>query len=448
MKRHRRTAALITLLLAGGGLTACSSSSSAGGSTDDVTITVTEFQQTRIDVVKEQIPGFEAAMKKQGKDITVKLVGDVLTDDQFKTKMTQQLIAGEAPDLIDLGDSLVPGFAGAGYLAPLDDYLDSWDGWDHYYPQFKKAMVRQDGHIYALVHDTGVQNLFYRKDLLTKMGIETSQPATWDDLIARLVQIKDETGDTPIVVPAGTAWGGSTWTEGFQPILGGTTKDYYSLKTGKWNLDSAGFPAVFDLYSELYSKGLLPVQDLENPNPWEPTKYVKFPEGKIQVAAQGTNGWKFDWGPDGAAPIEGLDEKVDTWQYPALRDGDEPFGWSGLGSGYAIPAKSEHKDAAMLFAQYLSQGKPLADQLVASGAAAPRDDLADVAPYSKEPKLLQAGEDLKTSVYVPTGDGSEQVAQAVASATELIITGKADGAQAYAAFKKNAADLLGPDLVK
>jgi multiple sugar transport system substrate-binding protein len=378
----------------------------------------------------------------------VKLVADELTDDQFKTKITQQLIAGQAPDVMDLGDSLVPGFAGAGYLAPLDDQLKKWDGWDHYYPQFQKAMVRQDGHIYALVHDTGVQNLFYRKDLLTQMGIDTSQPATWDDLISRLVKIKDKTGDTPIVIPAGTAWGGSTWTEGFQPILGGTDKDYYSLKTGKWDLKSPGWKAVFDLYYQLYSKGLQPVQDLENPNPWEPTKYVKFPEGKIQVSSQGTSGWKFDWGPDGKAPIPDLETKVDTWQYPGLRSGDKPFGWSGLGFSYAIPAKSAHKDDAMLLAEYLSTGKPLADQLVTSGAASPRDDLNKVKPYADEPKLLQAGKDLATSVYVPTGDGSDKIAQAVASATELQLNGKADGEQAYEAFVKNATDLLGPSLIK
>ncbi|MFF1572261.1 ABC transporter substrate-binding protein [Leifsonia sp. NPDC058292] len=445
MKRSRGITAFLAAVVAAGGLTACTATSSSDG---PVTISIVEFQKTRIEAIQKQLPGFEAAMKKQGKNIKVKLVGDVLTDDQFKTKMTQQLIAGQAPDVIDMGDSLVPGFAGAGYLAPLDDYLKKWDGWAHYYPQFQKAMVRQDGHIYALVHDTGVQNLFYRKDILTQLGINTSQPKTWDDLISRLVQLKEKTGGTPIVIPAGTAWGGSTWTEGFQPILGGTDKDYYSLKTGKWDLKSSGFRAVFDLYSELYSKGLLPVQDLENPNPWEPTKYVKFPAGKIQVSAQGTTGWKFDWGPNGAAPIPDLTTKVDTWQYPALRTGDKPFGWSGLGAGFGIPEKSKHKDEAMLLAEYLSSGKPLADQLVTSGAAAPRDDLADVKPYADEPKLLQAGRDLKTSVYVPTGDGADQVAQAVASATELIITGKADGAQAYASFVKDATDLLGPSLVK
>jgi multiple sugar transport system substrate-binding protein len=446
MKRTHVIAAALTTLVVAGGLTACSPGSSEADG--PVTITITEFQQTRIDAVKKEIPGFEAEMKKQGKDIKVKLIADVLTDDQFKTKMTQQLIAGEAPDLIDLGDSLVPGFAGAGYLAPIDDYLEKWDGWEHYYPQFKEAMVRQDGQIYALVHDTGVQNLFYRKDILTQLGIDTTQPETWDDLISRLEAVKEQTGEAPIVLPAGTAWGGGAWIEGFQPILGGTDQDYYDLETGKWDLESSGFLPVFELYSELSSKGLLPTQDLQNPNPWEPTKYDKFPAGKLQVAAQGTWGWKFDWGPEGATPIPDLETKVDTWQYPALRDGDEPFGWSGLGFGFAIPEKSEHKDEAMLLAQYLSSGEALANQLVASGAAAPRDDMADVKPLADEAKLLQAGEDLATSVYVPTGDGSDQIAQAIASATELILAGKADGQEAYDAFVKDATDLLGPNLVK
>ena len=447
MKRRSALAALALGPLSAGALSACSSGEGDSGD-GPVTISIVEFQKSRIEAVRGLIPGFEAAMKQQGRAVTVNLVADELTDDQFKTKLTQQLIAGEAPDLLDLGDSLVPGFAGAGYLAPLDDYLDKWDGWQHYSPQFKEAMVRQDGHIYALVHDTGVQNFFHRKDLLTQVGIDTTQPATWDDMVTRLQQMKDAFGGNPIVIPAGTAWGGSTWTEGFQPILGGTDKKYYDTETGKWNLQSSGIQAVFDLYDELNAKDFLPVQDLQNPNPWEPTKYVKFVEGKIQVAAQGTSGWKFDWGPDGAAPLEGLDEKVDTWQYPGLRAGDQPFGWSGLGSGFAIPDKSEHKDAAMLLAQYLSTGEPLAQQLVSSGAASPRDDLADVKPYADEPKLLQAAANLPTSVYVPTGDGADRIAQAVAAATELIINGEADGAQAYAAFVKNATDLLGPDLVQ
>jgi multiple sugar transport system substrate-binding protein len=446
MKRSRVIAALVTGTVAVG-LSACSS---GGGSAEDgpVTITIMETKQTNIDAIGKVIPGFEAAMKEQGKDIRVDLIADQLTDEQFMTKMTQQLIAGQAPDVLDIGENMAIAWSSAGYLAPLDDHLDEWDGWSHYYPAVKQAMTRQDGSIYSLPSGAGVLNLFIRQDKLQEVGVDTSQPATWDELIDRLVQVKEKTGGTPIVIPAGTAWGAGTWGEGFQPLLGGTDTGYYDTETATWDLESPGWLAVFDLYAELVDKGLMPVADLQNPNPWEPTKYEKFPAGEIQVAAQGTWGWKFDWGPEGATPIDGLDEKVTTWQFPGLRSGDEPYGWSSTGGGYAISEQSEHKDAAMDFIEYLSTGEPLAEQLTASGAASARDDLDDVAPYSEEPHLLQAGEDLADSVFVVTGDGTDQIGQAVASATELILSGKADGQQAYDAFVKDATDLLGPSLVK
>ncbi|WP_440695878.1 ABC transporter substrate-binding protein [Clavibacter nebraskensis] len=446
MKRSRVIAALATGTVAVG-LSACSS---GGGSAEDgpVTITIMETKQTNIDAIEKVIPGFEAAMKEQGKDIQVDLIADQLTDEQFMTKMTQQLIAGQAPDVLDIGENMAIAWSSAGYLAPLDEYLDEWDGWSHYYPAVKQAMTRQDGSIYSLPSGAGVLNLFIRQDKLQEVGVDTSQPATWDELIDRLVQVKEKTGGTPIVIPAGTAWGAGTWGEGFQPLLGGTDTGYYDTETATWDLESPGWLAVFDLYAELVDKGLMPVADLQNPNPWEPTKYEKFPAGEIQVAAQGTWGWKFDWGPEGATPIDGLDEKVTTWQFPGLRSGDEPYGWSSTGGGYAISEQSEHKDAAMDFIEYLSTGEPLAEQLTASGAASARDDLDDVAPYSEEPHLLQAGEDLADSVFVVTGDGTDQIGQAVASATELILSGKADGQQAYDAFVKDATDLLGPSLVK
>jgi multiple sugar transport system substrate-binding protein len=448
MKRSRVIAALVTGTVAVG-LSACSSGGGGGSGEDGpVTITIMETKQTNIDAIGAEIPGFEAAMKEQGKEIKVDLIADQLTDEQFMTKMTQQLIAGQAPDVLDIGENMAIAWSSAGYLEPLDGYLEEWDGWSHYYPAVKEAMTRQDGSIYSLPSGAGVLNLFIRQDVLQEVGVDTSQPATWDELIDRLVQVKEKTGGTPIVIPAGTAWGGGTWGEGFQPLLGGTDTGYYDPETDTWDLESPGWLAVFELYAELVEKGLMPVEDLQNPNPWEPTKYEKFPEGEIQVAAQGTWGWKFDWGPEGATPIEGLDEKVTTWQFPGLRSGDEPYGWSSTGGGYAISEQSENKEAAMEFIKYLSSGKPLAEQLTASGAASARDDLDDVAPYSGEPRLLEAGEDLADSIYVVTGDGADQIGQAVATATEMILSGEADGQQAYDAFVKDATDLLGPTLVK
>ena len=76
---------------------------------------------------------------------------------------------------------------------------------------------------------------------------------------------------------------------------------------------------------------LLPVEALLNPEPWQPTKYKDFPAGNLPVAAQGTWGWRYDWGPDGATPIKDLTDKVATWLYPS-GSGGQPYAVGGVGS--------------------------------------------------------------------------------------------------------------------
>jgi multiple sugar transport system substrate-binding protein len=430
-------------------LTACSSgpsgsSASSGGTT---TIKIVEYQQARADIMKKLIPQFEKDMAAQGKKIKVDLIADILTDAQFKTKITQQFHSGTAPDLIDTGATNIAGYAGAGYLLELDDALHEWSGWKTFYPTVKKVMKQPDGHYYAIPHEASVQSLFYRKDVLESMGISTSQPKTWDELIGRLKKVTVKTGEPSIVIPAGTAWGGGTWSEGFLPIVAGTGSTFYDAKTGKWKVESKGLTATFELYSELVDNKLLPVQDLLNPNPWEPTKYVDFVKGTLPVSAQGTWGWRYDWGPDGAAPIKDVQEKVATWDYPSLIDGTEPYSVGGGGYVYAVNAKSKSPDAAIAFAQWLASGKPLARQLVKTGAAAPRSGISGIEPYKSEPTLLDAEAKLKTSVPAPVGDGADQVSQAVQDATEKILTGDANGKQAAKSFAADAASLLGNSLV-
>ncbi|RIQ25884.1 ABC transporter substrate-binding protein [Jiangella rhizosphaerae] len=449
MKRSRVFLAVTTAAALAGVLAACSDSDEGGATGDGpVTIRLLEYQQSRADVIEQLIPEFEQAMADEGKDIQVELVTDILTDEQFRTKITQQFHSGTAPDVIDMGGSHVTGFAGAGYLLQLDEYLDEWDAWDEYYEPVKDAARQVDGHFYAIPHEASVQSLFYRKDILEQLGVDTSQPQTWDDLIARLEQVTAQTGQPSIVIPAGTAWGGGTWSEGFLPIVAGTDSTFYDEETGRWTLESDGLSATFDLYARLTEAGLLPVEDLLNPNPWEPTKYVKFPEGTLPVAAQGTWGWRYDWGPEGSAPIDGVQEKVATWDYPALVPGTEPYSISGGGFVYAVNAESEHADAAVELAQWLSSGTAAAEQLTAIGAAAPRSGIADIEPYKSEPTLLDAEAKVATSIRAPFGDGADQVSQAVQSATESIILGDADGEQAASAFAEDAAELLGDALVE
>jgi multiple sugar transport system substrate-binding protein len=445
MDRRRSLSLLAVAALTVGGLTACS----AGKPSDNgpVTLTLVEYQKPRADAAAKLIPAFEKAMAKEGKKVTVKLVSDILTDDQFRTKITQQYTAGTAPDVTDYGSPWVPGFAGAGYLLPLDPYLQKWSGWKTFFPDVKKQIVQPDGKTYQIPHEANAQSLFYRKDVLQKLGIDTSQPATWADLVTRMQQITAKTHQPSIVIPAGTSWGGGTFGEGFLNLMAGTGSTLYDTKAKKWVVKSPGLTETFNLYAELTRDKLLPVQALLNPEPWQPTKYKAFPAGTLPVAAQGTWGWRYDWGPSGAAPIDGLTTKVATWDYPTPQAGGQPYSVGGVAFSYEVSAKTKHPDAAVALAEWMSSGRAMAEQLVAVGAAAPRSGVSTVEPYASQSTLLDAEKKVQSSRSFPPRPGQDQIAQAVAEATEGILTGKMTGEQAAAAFAKNAADLLGPSQV-
>jgi multiple sugar transport system substrate-binding protein len=440
----RSISLLVAGLLAAGSLAACSSSSNE--SNGPVTLTMVEYQKIRSDAIAKVLPDFEAAMKEKGKQVKVKLIREELPDDQFKTKITQQYNAGEAPDVADYGSPNVPGFAGAGYLLDLTPYLEDWADWSSFYPDVRDQVVQPDGKVYALPHEANTQTLFFRKDVLTKLSVSTEQPATWTDLISRLQQVTQKTGEPSIVLPAGTAWGAGSFGEGFLNVMLGTDSPLYNTDTDKWVVESPGLTETFGIYEQLAKNELLPTEALLNPEPWQPTKYEAFPAGRLPVAAQGTWGWRYDWGPTGATPIPGLTKKVSTWEYPSAHG--EPYAVSGVGFSYAVSAKTEHPDEAVELAKWLSRGKPMAEQLTAVGAVAPRSGIDRIAPYSREKPLIDAGKTLATARSFPTRPGQDQIAQAIAEATEGILTGTMDGPTAAKAFADSATELLGPDKVE
>jgi multiple sugar transport system substrate-binding protein len=429
------------------GLTACSSG--GAGATKDanapVTLTLLEYQKPRADAVEKLLPQFEAAMAAQGRNIKVTLVRDILPDDQFKTKISQEYNGGTAPDVTDYGATYIPGFAGAGYLLDLTPYLAKWPEWNTFYPQVREQIVQPDGKTYSLPHEANTQNLFYRKDILQKLGIPTTQPSSWAELMQRLEAITAKTGQPAMVLPAGTAWGEGTFGEGFLNVLLGAGSPIYDPKNNKWIVKSPGLTSTFNIYADLVKKKLLPVQALLNPQPWQPTKYTAFPAGTLPVAAQGTWGWRYDWGPTGSAPIADLFKKVATWDYPAT-DG-QPYAVSSVGFEYEVTAKTKSPDEAVELAKWLSSGQAMAEQLVAVGAAAPRSGVDTVAPYSGQQYLIDTEKRLASSRSFAPRPGQDKIAQAIGQATEDILTGKADGQSAADAFAKNATDLLGPDLV-
>jgi multiple sugar transport system substrate-binding protein len=415
--------------------------------TSAVTLTVLEHQQLRVKALKQIIPMFEAYERAHGKNVNVKLVSEILPDDQFATKLTLQYSQGKGPDVTSFVASAVPDFAAAGYLSDLTSRVHQWPAWNaHFYPRVRDLTTQANGHVYALPRGATLLELFYRRDVLQKEGISTAQPNSWTALVQRMNALKQKLNGPVITWPSGTQWGGGTFDEGFLHVFLGTGGKLYDAKAQKWIVKSSALTDAFGFYATLAKDGLLPVQDLLAPQPWQPTKYVAFVKGTIPVTTQGSWGWRYDWGPGGGAPIPNLTKKVSVWEFPSKNG--KPFVTANLDWVWAISSKSPNQDVAWDWVTYLNSGKALAIDITAAGSLSPRNDIRSVAPYGKQTVLVQSEKQLANSKSFRPGPGIAKIQEAVGQATEDILTGKADGPAAATEFAKLATRLLGSSHVE
>ncbi len=420
--------------------------SPGGGGGQPVQLTLMEHQDPRIKELRDLLPKFESAMKAQGRNITVKLQEGPAPDNEFRTKLTLDYNAGNAADVTSYGFSWVPDFVAAGYLLDLTDRVNAWPDYQKFYKSIRDEAPQGDGKVYSVPREASIQQLFYRKDVLTKLGVSTDQPSSWSELVDRMNQVKPKLGKPPILFPAGKAWGGGTFDEGFIHLMLGTDTPIYDTNEKKWVVRSPGLTSVFKFYESLAKNQLLPVDALLNPEPWVPTKYTAFPKGELAVATCGTWCWIFDWGPGTKGEIADLFNKVATWEFPTEKGGT--FVTGGTGWVWTVSSKTKHPDEAFELVKWLSSGEAMATHMVAIGAAAPRNDIQGVAPYSQKSFLIEAEKGLERAKSFLPQPGLDKIQQYVGEATEQVITGKMTGQQAADLFARNATNALGAEKVK
>lgn len=125
------------------------------------------------------------AYMKAHPNVTIKSVTVPGGGDGGYQKMFSALKAGNAPDIAEVEFQVIPQFLLGGNLVNIKDqvqqYQDKFVDW-----QWKQCSYG-DG-VYAIPHDSGPMALYYRKDLLGKLGIDP--PSTWDDFAAAAETIK------------------------------------------------------------------------------------------------------------------------------------------------------------------------------------------------------------------------------------------------------------------
>ncbi|MCD6405382.1 MAG: extracellular solute-binding protein, partial [Planctomycetes bacterium] len=88
-----------------------------------------------------------------------------------------------------------------GFLAPMDDYLDTWKMYDEVPKQLWPVVTGNDGRRYGAIYTWPTLYLVYRKDLFEEVGLDPNHPPkNWDELFeyAKLLSDPDRIVPTAI----------------------------------------------------------------------------------------------------------------------------------------------------------------------------------------------------------------------------------------------------------
>lgn len=184
---------------------------------------------------------------------------EVTTQDEYATKMTAAMTAGELPDIFYVGPEAVRSYVDNGYVQPLDDLVDA-TAVDNLWPAIKSAYMYDgsnigSGSLYCLPKDLSCFAFAYNKDLFDEAGLEypdPENPYTWEefaDVCQKLTKDKDGDGEID-------QWGVANANAfGFTPYVYGNGGQFLNDDQTKVVIDeNQNFKDAFQYYTDLTLK--------------------------------------------------------------------------------------------------------------------------------------------------------------------------------------------------
>jgi multiple sugar transport system substrate-binding protein len=195
---------------------------------------------------QEIIAQFEA----ENPDILIQL--EAVAGSDYYARLLTQIAAGDAPDIMQIGDDAVPMFVDKGGLTPLDDFINGEYPLDPgiYLPgTFEPGQY--NGQQWCLPKDFSPMAVYYNKTLFDQYGVEyPTEGWTWDDLLEKAQALTD---------PDNGIWGiqlTANWTTGFEYWIGAAGGRLISEDgtTFVGYMDSPESIEAVQFFADLYNK--------------------------------------------------------------------------------------------------------------------------------------------------------------------------------------------------
>ncbi|MFC4591725.1 ABC transporter substrate-binding protein [Sphaerisporangium corydalis] len=277
-----------------------------------------------------------ALFEQRYPNVKVNVVNAGQSADEY-TKLQTAMKAGTGgPDVAQVEFFALPQFALAKQLVKLDDY-----GVASLRPKYTASawsQVNFAGGVYGFPQDTGPMVMFYRKDILDRLGLQP--PKTWQNFADAAEKIHaDDPRNFISSIDPGDAGGVDSllWQAGSRPFQTVTPTQ------ASVNLKDAGAAAWSALWSDLLRRKLV------DPVPgWTNEWWQGMGSGRYAMWITGA------WAPGSMSTT--IPKTAGKWRVapmPQWKAGDQVTAENG-GSADVVLTTSKNKTAAVAFAQWLN----------------------------------------------------------------------------------------------
>ncbi|MCL5950184.1 MAG: sugar ABC transporter substrate-binding protein [Chloroflexi bacterium] len=338
---------------------------------------------------------------------------------------------GNAYDLIWIDYKFIGGYADAGYLLPMDDYLKANADWwkdlqGDVYPQVLNMYSYKD-HWYGLPNDGNTELFYYRKDVLDAAGVKL--PTTWDETLAAAQKLNNPPKMYGLCGNFARYWATDFWLSMFFS-KGGVIWDPKTYEPG---IDSAAGKYSADMMVKLLQ--------------YAPKEALQWEEGDV-YSNMGSAGIcamaPAQWG--GAVltnpTLAKLADKIAVGRVPAIdAEGKQlilPMGGFGLG----INAKTKYPDVAFDFIKYWLSRENQQYLVQNTGQPARNSALTDPVNLKIAPYFAAESENLKFAVPRPVVAEYASAEQIIGNELDNVFLGKKTTDQALKDANSQVRDVL------
>ena len=310
--------------------------------------------------------------------------------DGFRQRFVLASKAGRAPCIRTSTYTEIPEWVEAGYIIPLDDYIDQYpDAFDDTFDALWSA-VTWKGQRYGVLQDTEVRVIFYRKDKLKELGWSDAEiealpqevidgEFTLDDLVA-LAKESVEKGVT-------------TWGIYHRPSKGNTFLHPYlayggilqNPDTGKLVLDESAALGNLEFHYNIAQEAKVTPPEITSYG-WRDGIHPAVVMGDTLFWFGGTWHWaeymRVDYG-QGVWTADDMKERFGVMLYPAAEEGGSPVSSSNP-YVYMISSSCENPEVAFQVIAEASRPDLVVKHALESGHLAWREAALEVDDYKED----------------------------------------------------------------